>query len=62
MENITVSHEIEERATNLIQTEEDDEESNSDETEKESIDQGAFQSDPATREVTEVQLTVITAF
>lgn len=44
MENITVSHEIEERAAALIQDDDDDDEENS---EKESVDQGAFHSEPA---------------
>ena len=46
MENITVSHEIEERATALVQADDDDEDNHSEETEKESVDQGAFHSDP----------------
>lgn len=62
MENITVSHEIEERAANLILAEEDEDESNSEEIEKESIDQGAFQSEPVMVEIADAQLTVIYSY
>lgn len=53
MENITVSHEIEERATVLVQSENADEESNSDEPEKEFVDQGAFHIEPVILDVPE---------
>ena len=46
LENITVSHEIEERATALVQGEEEDEDNNSEEADKECVDQGAFHSEP----------------
>ena len=43
LENITVSHEIEERAAPLIDEEDEEDE---EKTEKEHIDEGAFQSEP----------------
>ena len=48
LENITVSHEIEERATAaaLIEEDEDDDEDDSGAIEKDTVDQGAFQSEP----------------
>lgn len=46
LENITVSHEIEERATALVQGEEEDEDNNSEEADKECVNQGAFHSEP----------------
>lgn len=45
MENVTVSHEIEERAPPLI--EEDDENDDSESMEKDAVDKSAFQGEPS---------------
>uniref|UniRef100_A0A0P5QYT1 Protein HID1 n=1 Tax=Daphnia magna TaxID=35525 RepID=A0A0P5QYT1_9CRUS len=55
MENITVSHEIEERATILAHSENVDEDSNSDETEKDFVDQGAFHNEPVILDVPDIK-------
>lgn len=56
MENITVSHEIEERATVLAHSENVDEDSNSDETDKEFVDQGAFHNEPVILDVPDIKV------
>jgi hypothetical protein len=60
LENITVSHEIEERAAALIEEDEEDDEDNSGAIDKDTVDQGAFQSETeiASNTVPPVQATV----
>ena len=48
LENITVSHEIEERATALIEEDEEEDDEDSGAMEKDTVDQGAFQSEDPT--------------
>lgn len=60
MENITVSHEIEERAIALAQLDDDDEDdANSEEAVKESVDQTAFQGEPGITDVPAPLVTVV---
>lgn len=58
-ENITVSHEIEERAIALAQIDDDEEDAILEETGKESVDQGAFQSEPIIVDLPGTHITVI---
>lgn len=58
LENITVSHEIEERATALVQGEEDDEDNSSEVADKEFVDQGAFHSEPVIVDVSGTHIKV----
>jgi len=59
LENITVSHEIEERATALVQGEEDDEDNSSEVADKEFVDQGAFHSEPVIVDVSGTHIKVL---